>query len=87
MRVLVGDLAALECAVLDVFDGPDAEPVRSDALVGIEAKQWVSLEGPPATGISASGDPFLETRGPCVRCSSSSTAISVGSGSRRRLSR
>jgi hypothetical protein len=39
----IGELAALEKALADAFDGPDAEPLRLDALVALSAEEWPRL--------------------------------------------
>ena len=39
----VAELAALEKALADAFDGPDAEPLRIDALAALAPEAWPSL--------------------------------------------
>ncbi len=43
----VAELAALEKALADAFDGPDAEPVRLSELAALRPEAWPALEFEP----------------------------------------
>jgi len=45
------DLAALEWAIVDAFDAPDAAPIGTDALARIPAERWASLRLEPTPSL------------------------------------